>query len=158
MVYCFRRMKLKQKRKATEEDGNKHFNSSNTLSPMTLKQKYKVKEEDAAMEITVVECLIFDFATLKAATNNFSDDKKLGRGGFGEVYKGSSIERPTMALIVLMLNSNSLTLPARQRPAFFLYSTTETNMSTKELASDQSTRKGMPSSVNEASITEAYPR
>ncbi|KAL0012480.1 hypothetical protein SO802_007588 [Lithocarpus litseifolius] len=396
MVYCFRRMKFKQKCKATEEDGNKHFNSSNALSPMTLKQKYKVKEEDAAMEITAVECLKFDFATLKAATSKFSDDNKLGRGGFGEVYKGtllggqeiavkrlsrssrqgveefknevalvaklqhrnlvtllgfcleeekilvyeyvpnksldyflfdpnkqrlldwssrykiicgiargilylhedsrlkiihrdlkagnilldedmnpkisdfgmarifgidqtqdnthkiagtygymppeyaigglysmksdvysfgvlileilsgkrnrsfstsittenllsyawkhwrdgtflelldptlrdsysrdevkrcfhiglqcvqgSSIERPTMASIVLMLNSNSLTLPAPQRPAFFLYSTTETNMSTKEHRSDQSTRKGMPSSVNEASITEVYPR
>ncbi|KAL0012673.1 hypothetical protein SO802_007781 [Lithocarpus litseifolius] len=397
MVYCFRRMKLKQKCKAREEDGNKHFNSNNALSPMTLKQKYKAKEEDAAMEITAVECLIFDFATLKAATNKFSDDNKLGRGGFGEVYKGtllggqeiavkrlsrssrqgveefknevglvaklqhrnlvtllgfclegeekilvyeyvpnksldyflfdpkkqrlldwssryriicgiargilylhedsrlriihrdlkagnilldedmnpkvsdfgmarifgigqtqdnthkiagtygymppeyaigglysmksdvysfgvlileilsgkrnrsfstssttenllsyawkqwrdgtflelldptlrdcysrdevkrcfhiglqcvqeSSIERPTMASIVLMLNSNSLTLPAPQRPAFFLYSTTETNMPTKELGSDQSTSKGMPSSVNEASITKAYPR
>ena len=75
-----------------------------------------------------------------------------------QCVQGSSIERPTMASIVLMLNSNSLTLPAPQRPAFFLYSTTETNMSTKELGSDQSSRKGVPSSVNEASITEAYPR
>ena len=41
----------------------------------------------AAMEITAEECLIFDYATLKAATNKFSDDNKLGRGGFGEVYK-----------------------------------------------------------------------
>jgi hypothetical protein len=31
--------------------------------------------------------LLFDLATLKAATNKFSEDNKLGQGGFGEVYK-----------------------------------------------------------------------
>ncbi|KAM0952325.1 putative protein kinase RLK-Pelle-DLSV family [Dioscorea sansibarensis] len=34
------------------------------------------------------ECPLFDLGTLKAATNNFSDDNKLGEGGFGPVYKG----------------------------------------------------------------------
>lgn len=52
-----------------------------------LKKKYKAKEEDAAKEITAEECFIFDLATLKAATNNFSDENKLGKGGFGVVYK-----------------------------------------------------------------------
>nr|XP_009417400.1 PREDICTED: putative receptor-like protein kinase At4g00960 [Musa acuminata subsp. malaccensis] len=32
--------------------------------------------------------LLFDFETLKVATNNFSDANKLGEGGFGPVYKG----------------------------------------------------------------------
>ena len=41
----------------------------------------------AAKEITVEECLIFGLATLKVATNNFSDENKLGKGGFGVVYK-----------------------------------------------------------------------
>ena len=41
----------------------------------------------ASKEITTVESLQFDFATIEAATNKFSDDNKLGRGGFGEVYK-----------------------------------------------------------------------
>ncbi|XAR56618.1 Non-specific serine/threonine protein kinase [Bertholletia excelsa] len=31
---------------------------------------------------------LFDFHTLAAATNNFSDANKLGQGGFGPVYKG----------------------------------------------------------------------
>lgn len=41
----------------------------------------------AAKEITAEECFIFDLATLKAATYNFSDESKLGKGGFGVVYK-----------------------------------------------------------------------
>jgi hypothetical protein len=41
----------------------------------------------AANDISVVESLQFDLATIEAATNNFSDDNKLGEGGFGAVYK-----------------------------------------------------------------------
>ncbi|CAM8996324.1 unnamed protein product [Rhodiola kirilowii] len=39
-------------------------------------------------EIVSAESLLFDFETIKSATNNFSDDNKLGQGGFGSVYKG----------------------------------------------------------------------
>jgi hypothetical protein len=39
---------------------------------------------------STVESLQFDFATIEAATNKFSDDhNKLGEGGFGAVYKVS---------------------------------------------------------------------
>ncbi|KAI3858615.1 hypothetical protein MKW92_047991 [Papaver armeniacum] len=34
-----------------------------------------------------VESLLFNFNILSAATNNFSEDNKLGQGGFGPVYK-----------------------------------------------------------------------
>ncbi|KAK9133579.1 hypothetical protein Scep_013107 [Stephania cephalantha] len=34
------------------------------------------------------ESLEFDFATIRSATDNFSDENKLGQGGFGSVYKG----------------------------------------------------------------------
>jgi hypothetical protein len=40
----------------------------------------------AANDITTVESLQFDLATIEAATNNFSNDNKLGEGGFGVVY------------------------------------------------------------------------
>ncbi|XP_050288738.1 cysteine-rich receptor-like protein kinase 25 isoform X2 [Quercus robur] len=44
----------------------------------------------AASELpTVDSCLQFDFGTIEAATNKFSDDKKIGEGGFGKVYKGT---------------------------------------------------------------------
>ncbi|XP_038982170.1 receptor-like serine/threonine-protein kinase SD1-8 [Phoenix dactylifera] len=34
------------------------------------------------------ELPLFDIHTIRTATNNFSDDNKLGEGGFGPVYKG----------------------------------------------------------------------
>jgi hypothetical protein len=34
-----------------------------------------------------VESLQFNFATIRVATENFSDANKLGQGGFGAVYK-----------------------------------------------------------------------
>ena len=41
----------------------------------------------AANDINTLESLQFGLATIEAATNNFSDDNKLGEGGFGAVYK-----------------------------------------------------------------------
>ncbi|KAL9456258.1 hypothetical protein AB3S75_005475 [Citrus x aurantiifolia] len=68
-------------------------------------------------------------------------------------------ERPSMATIVLMLNSYSVTLPSPQQPAFFIGSRTERSLHTKDFEfSDKSTNKSMPWSVDEASITEVHPR
>ncbi|XP_026410132.1 cysteine-rich receptor-like protein kinase 25 [Papaver somniferum] len=36
-----------------------------------------------------IQCAEFDFNIISAATNNFSEDNKLGQGGFGPVYKGT---------------------------------------------------------------------
>ncbi|KAM7490243.1 hypothetical protein LguiA_033164 [Lonicera macranthoides] len=41
-----------------------------------------------AIEITDVQSLQFDLGTIQAATNNFLNETKIGRGGFGIVYKG----------------------------------------------------------------------
>ncbi|KAM4099793.1 hypothetical protein ACB094_05G019000 [Castanea mollissima] len=75
-----------------------------------------------------------------------------------ECIQESPAERPTMATIVLMPNSHSVSLPSPQRPAFFLHNRQKLFMPIKELGSDQSTSNGIPSSVNESSITEVYPR
>lgn len=39
------------------------------------------------LESFTVESLQFKLSIIEVATNNFSDDNKIGKGGFGEVYK-----------------------------------------------------------------------
>lgn len=38
-------------------------------------------------ESSTLEPLQFELAVIEAATNNFAHENKIGRGGFGEVYK-----------------------------------------------------------------------
>jgi hypothetical protein len=40
------------------------------------------------------ESVLYDLGTLRAATGNFSEENKLGEGGFGPVYKVSSSKIP----------------------------------------------------------------
>ncbi|XP_050288741.1 cysteine-rich receptor-like protein kinase 25 isoform X1 [Quercus robur] len=56
------------------------------------------EEADAANDITTVESLQFDFVTIESATNKFSEDNKLGEGGFGQVYKGTLPNRQEIAV------------------------------------------------------------
>ncbi|GFY87804.1 cysteine-rich RLK (RECEPTOR-like protein kinase) 11 [Actinidia rufa] len=65
--------------------------------------------------------------------------------------------RPTMATVVVMLNSYSVTLSLPQQPAFSARSRTGLNPP-KFLKWDESTSKSMPVSVNSVSITELEPR
>ncbi|KAL4643556.1 hypothetical protein ACB092_02G101100 [Castanea dentata] len=48
------------------------------------KSKQNVDNDDAMKRL---EALKFNFSTIKAATNNFSNANKIGEGGFGSVYK-----------------------------------------------------------------------
>ncbi|KAI6704333.1 hypothetical protein NL676_007295, partial [Syzygium grande] len=67
--------------------------------------------------------------------------------------------RPTMATIVLMLSSNSMALPSPRHPAFFVRSRLQgLSIPMRDLQSDRSTSKTMPSSTNGMSVTELYPR
>ncbi|KAK9706611.1 hypothetical protein RND81_07G138800 [Saponaria officinalis] len=50
-------------------------------------RKYMVKDDDAD-DIGIGELSMFEFEQLVNATDNFQDGNKLGRGGFGTVYKG----------------------------------------------------------------------
>ncbi|KAK1375181.1 Cysteine-rich RLK 29 [Heracleum sosnowskyi] len=57
------------------------------------KQKHRtatgtLQQHDNVEEMRSTEFLQYDFTTIEVATNYFSDEKKLGQGGFGAVYKG----------------------------------------------------------------------
>ena len=67
-------------------------------------------------------------------------------------------DRPSMASVVLMLSSYSVTLPLPQQPAFFIQSGGPSDFPINGLESDQSASKSTPWSVNDTSITELHPR
>ncbi|KAF5944960.1 hypothetical protein HYC85_019037 [Camellia sinensis] len=73
-------------------------------------------------------------------------------------------KRPTMASIVLMLTSFSMSLPLPSKPGFLLESSTNSNLSfpgqfpSWTIRSNQSSHHPINISINEASITEPYPR
>ena len=48
----------------------------------------------------------FDFGAIEVATNKFSDDNKIGEGGFGKVYKVSRIKIHFLRLLVLKISKH----------------------------------------------------
>ncbi|XP_010059682.2 putative receptor-like protein kinase At4g00960 [Eucalyptus grandis] len=66
--------------------------------------------------------------------------------------------RPTMANIVLALSGQTLSLPVPREPAFFLQREMPNNFMGRDQVYDQITSSSVPLSINEASVTEVYPR
>ncbi|GKV39028.1 hypothetical protein SLEP1_g46864 [Rubroshorea leprosula] len=64
-------------------------------------------------------------------------------------------DRPTMGSIVHILNDNSTTLPVPSKPAFLVHTTV---VSSNTSSSQRLRDKPLPSTKNDASITEPYPR
>ncbi|KAG2657424.1 cysteine-rich receptor-like protein kinase 6 isoform X3 [Panicum virgatum] len=46
------------------------------------------EKDHLSKKITRAQCMIFDLPALQEATENFSENNKLGEGGFGTVYRG----------------------------------------------------------------------
>ncbi|KAJ7946215.1 Cysteine rich receptor like kinase [Quillaja saponaria] len=68
-------------------------------------------------------------------------------------------DRPTMASIVLMLNSYSTTLPVPSEPAFFMHTSSVSHWQSQEYNSETTrSSEHKNESKNETSITELYPR
>ncbi|XP_019057218.1 PREDICTED: cysteine-rich receptor-like protein kinase 24 [Tarenaya hassleriana] len=64
---------------------NRYF----SLADRQKKKTYDTEPSDEASDdIATSGSLQFDFQAIEAATDNFSESNRLGRGGFGEVYKG----------------------------------------------------------------------
>jgi hypothetical protein len=59
-----------------------------------LKQDSKDSAEvDEGMQS--IESIVIDISTLRTATEDFAESNKLGEGGFGVVYKVTSLEKQT---------------------------------------------------------------
>jgi hypothetical protein len=63
-------------------------------------------------------------------------------------------DRPTMASVISMLTSYSLTLPVPSQPAFFVHSTIKASSPSQQ----ESSLGVVLAAANEASITELFPR
>ncbi|KAL6216940.1 hypothetical protein ACLB2K_010158 [Fragaria x ananassa] len=66
-------------------------------------RKTKQKLED---EIRNADALQFEFASVRVATNNFAEANKLGRGGFGAVYRGRLLNGEDIAVKRLSRDSS----------------------------------------------------
>ncbi|XP_019057215.1 PREDICTED: putative cysteine-rich receptor-like protein kinase 35 isoform X2 [Tarenaya hassleriana] len=67
-------------------------------------------------------------------------------------------DRPAMSTIILMLTSNTITLPVPRQPGFLFQSRLDLDTAAEDLESGQYTDKSIPNSVNDASVTELDPR
>ncbi|CAO2842648.1 unnamed protein product [Amaranthus hypochondriacus] len=73
---------------------NKFKTRKNAQSSLDTSVDDKEKDEESRRLVS----LQYGFDTIKIATDNFSDSNKLGRGGFGTVYKGRLVNGQEIAV------------------------------------------------------------
>ncbi|KAL0442887.1 UNVERIFIED_CONTAM: Cysteine-rich receptor-like protein kinase [Sesamum latifolium] len=77
------------------------------LSKRIKRKPHELLEDELAIDeiSSTVESLQYDFGKIRAATNDFSDANKLGKGGFGIVYWGKLLTGQEIAVKRLSKNS-----------------------------------------------------
>ncbi|XP_023634687.1 cysteine-rich receptor-like protein kinase 11 isoform X1 [Capsella rubella] len=68
------------------------------------------------------------------------------------------IDRPNLSTVILMLTSNTITLPVPHQPGFFFRSELNRYIAAEDLESGQSTGNFIPFSINDATISDLDPR
>jgi len=110
---------LTEQKPGNDSGGNENDNVAVALSKMQYK-KLKTRnqqkdrksgrhEDDGQAEkdaLFTERQVVFKMETLVAATNNFHDDNKLGKGAFGPVYKGTTNDGKQMAVKKLLSTSS----------------------------------------------------
>ncbi|KAL4349353.1 hypothetical protein AHAS_Ahas10G0033500 [Arachis hypogaea] len=89
LAICYLRRKRKQR-----SIGIVHRNHDWLMNEVVPSRRYLGDERN----MDDLELPMFDFDTLMMATNNFSQDNKLGEGGFGSVYRGRLIKGQEIAV------------------------------------------------------------
>ncbi|KAK7374133.1 hypothetical protein VNO80_07559 [Phaseolus coccineus] len=69
------------------------------------KHSRAILQENFGQESSTIESLQFNLPIIEAATSNFSQKNKIGKGGFGEVYKGILFDGRSIAVKRLSKNS-----------------------------------------------------
>ncbi|XP_059293287.1 probable serine/threonine-protein kinase PBL23 [Lycium ferocissimum] len=94
------------KKNNQEHKNNKSQSSFDNLSFRTDSSRRKyIAEEIAKLGKGNISAEIFSYLELKLATQNFNNDRLLGEGGFGRVYKGH-IESKNLDVAVKQLDRN----------------------------------------------------
>lgn len=101
--YLWRKKKLQCLLKGKREKRGSLERSQDLL--MTEGVYTSNREQTSEKNMDDLELPFFDFNTITMATNNFSEENKLGQGGFGIVYKGRLIEGQEIAVKRLSKNS-----------------------------------------------------
>ncbi|KAK9084905.1 hypothetical protein Sjap_025316 [Stephania japonica] len=73
---------------------------------LLMRKKKRAVDSLDVDDITTSESLHFEFSSVRAATDNFSEANKLGEGGFGPVYKGILSNGQEIAVKRLSRNSS----------------------------------------------------
>lgn len=78
---------IKKLRKGDGRKSNRQLEAHSRNSSKTEEALKLWRIEESSTDFT-----LYDFGDLAAATDNFSEDHRLGRGGFGPVYRASYLK------------------------------------------------------------------
>ncbi|XP_028079811.1 G-type lectin S-receptor-like serine/threonine-protein kinase At4g03230 isoform X2 [Camellia sinensis] len=86
LIFCRRRMAARRRESRERREGNQALRMYDMeRSVKNFLDLSEFKEEDKKG----IDVPVFDLESILEATNYFSDENKLGQGGFGPVYKGN---------------------------------------------------------------------